>query len=468
MSAANDFYTLKRKILMNFISAGSALVIVIVTSSFMKFFTDVVGLSPATYGVIFLIFSIWNGINDPVIGFWADKRPFQTGRGKYLPLIRWSIPIIGVSVIALLLASPGWPETLTAIYLLILLVIYEGAQTLLGVSFMAFTVNTFLGSAERTQVQVIASYTNMIPVFLGGMIPVWFLTGEFSRMTVVAIFSATFLFGLVLIWIGSRFVREDEKFYENMQVTTGLKGLLALSKDLFKDKTFVLFILSFFLMQAGIGNYFSGYLYYMDNVLEVSGLQATIPDVLTGVGQMLLFPFVIKWVKKFGSRDTLWKGLLIALVGHLILTFPINYWITAATYVIILIGYGFNSAIYMPISGLVVDHVELKTGKRQPGMIRGIIAIIMLPAASVQPLILSALLSATGYIGGVKHQSAAVVQAIRFGTGLVPAIFLALGIILLAFLPINHQRELEIQAAIEAKHLKQSEAQPMKYLEQQQ
>ena len=163
---------------MSLISGGSAIVTVIVSSSFMKFYTDIVGLSPATYGVIFLIFSIWNGINDPIIGYWADKRPFVTGRGKYRPLIRWSVPTIGVSVIALLFASPGWPEIVTAIYLLVLLVIYEGFQTLLGVSFMAFTVNSFLAMDERTEVQVISSYVNMIPVFVGGMIPVWFLTGE--------------------------------------------------------------------------------------------------------------------------------------------------------------------------------------------------------------------------------------------------------------------------------------------------
>lgn len=452
MADLKEYYNLKRKILINLVSGGSALVTVIVTSSFMKFYTDVVGLSPAMYGVIFLIFSIWNGINDPIIGYWADKRPFLTGRGKYIPLIRWSIPIIGFSVIALLFASPEWNEMVTAIYLLVLLVIYEGAQTLLGVSFMAFTVNTFLGTAERTQVQVIASYVNQIPVFLGGMIPVWFLTGEFSRMSVVGIFTGTFLFGLLLIGIGARFIREDETFYENMEVTQGLKDLFALSRELFKDKTFAIFMAAFFFIQAGTGNYFSGYLYYMDNVLEVSSLQATIPDILTGVGQMLLFPFIIKWVRKFGSRDTLWKGLLIAFAGHVMLTTPINYWIAAGTYIIILLGYGFGSAINAPISGLVVDHIELETGKRQPGVVRGIMAIIMLPASSLQPLVLSTLLSAAGYVGETKHQTAEVVQAIRFGTGLIPAAILLVGIILLAMLPINHKRELEIQAAIEEKH----------------
>jgi len=455
MNDIKAYYNLKRKILVNLISAGSALLWVIVSSSFMKFYTDVVGLSPAMYGVVFLIFSIWNGINDPIIGYWADKRPFLTGRGKYLPLIRWSIPIIGFSVIALLFASPGWNELVTAAYLVILLVIYEGANTFLGVSFMAFTVNTFLSTSERTKMQVIASYVNQIPVLLGGMIPVWFLTGEFSRMSVVGIFSGAFLFGLLLIWIGSRFIREEETFYKNLEVTQGLKELLSLAKDLFKDKTFALFIFAFLFIQAGTGNYFSGYLYYMDNVLEVSGLQATIPDVLTGVGQMLLFPFIIIMVKKYGARDVLWKGFLIAVAGHLVLTLPINYWIAAGAYIVILLGYGFGSAINPAMIGLAVDHIELKTGKRQPGVVRGILAILMVPAGSMQPLILSVLLSATGYIGDTKHQTAEVVQAIRYGTGLIPALIIIIGIILLAMVPINHKRELEIQAAIEAKHGKQ-------------
>jgi GPH family glycoside/pentoside/hexuronide:cation symporter len=304
-------------------------------------------------------------------------------------------------------------------------------------------------------VQVIASYVNQIPVFLGGMIPVWFLTGEFSRLTVVGIFSGAFLFGLLLIWIGSRFIREDEAFYKNLEVTQGLKELLSLAKELIKDKTFALFCVAFIFIQAGTGNYFSGYLYYMDNVLEVSGLKATIPDVLTGVGQMLLFPLIIIMVKKFGARDVLWKGFLIAVAGHLVLTLPINYWIASGTYIVILLGYGFGSAINPAMIGLAVDHIELKTGKRQPGVVRGIIAILMLPATSAQPLILSVLLSAAGYIGDTKHQTAEVVQAIRYGTGIIPAVIIIIGIILLAMVPLNHKRELEIQAAIEAKHGKQ-------------
>ena len=457
MPENKPYYTFSKKILINLVAGGATLVTVIVFSSFMKFYTDMIGMSPAVYGVVFLIFSIWNGINDPIIGYWADKRPFLK-RGKYLPLIRWAVPLIGFSLIVLLFASPDWPELLMAVFLLLMLLVYEGAQTLLGVSFMAFTVNTFLSMQERTEVQVIATYINMIPTFLGGMIPVWFLTGEYSRLTLAAIFSGAILLGLVMVWIGARFIREDEEFYQHMQVTQGLKELWALAKDLFRDKTFAIFMAAFFLITAATGNYFSGYIYYMDNVLQVSGLKATVPDLLTGVGQMAIFPLIVVLVKKYGSRDTLWRGLLLAVVGHALLTLPINYWVVAVTYVVTLLGYGFASAINIPLGGLVVDHIELETGKRQPGVVRGIMAVLMAPAASIQPLILSTLLSAAGYIGESKAQPEEVVRAIRVGTGIIPAVILAVGIVLLALLPINHQREKEIQAQIEAKHGRKVEA----------
>jgi glycoside/pentoside/hexuronide:cation symporter, GPH family len=457
MSESPKYYTLKRKVLINLIAGGSTIITVIINSSLMKYYTDMVGLSPAIYGVVFLIFSIWNAVNDPIIGYWADRRPFIDGKGKYAPLIRWSIPVIGVSVIALLFSSPGWNQLVTAIFLLLLLVIYEGAQTMLGVSFGAFRVNTFLSMDERTEVQVIATYVNMLPVFLGGMIPIWFMTGSYSQMTLVSIFSGMFLLGLLLIYIGSRFVREDEKFYENMDYTHGLKELFSLSKGLFRDKTFFIFMLAFLFIAASTSNYFTGYLYYMDNVLEVSGLQATLPDILNGVFQMAIFPLIIWLVKKFGSRDALWKGLLLSVIGHAVLSLPIDYWVTAGAYIVILGGYGFASAINVPLGSLMVDHIELVTGKRQPGVIAGIMAVLLIPAASVQPLILSTLLSATGYVGSVKTQSAEVVQAIRIGTGIIPAVILLVGIILLSQLPINHKRELEIQAAIEAKHGKQAQ-----------
>ncbi|MBB6479944.1 MFS transporter [Spirochaeta isovalerica] len=448
----SSYYTFNKKILINLITGGMALVNIIVTSSLMKFYTDVVGMSPAMFGAVFLVFSIWNGLNDPMVGYWADKRPFKERQGKYRPLIRWSIPVIAATIIPVFFASPGWPDIIAVVYLLVLLVIYEGTKTMLDVSFNAFKMNTFLAMKDRTEVQVIGGYVTMIPIFIGGMIPVWFLTGEFSRLSIVLIFSSCIIFGLLLTWIGSLFVKEDPEFYAHMEMSRGLKELGRLFLDLIKHKSFLYFVIGFFLINSATGNYFTGYLYYMDNVLLVSGMKATIPDVLTGIFQMAIFPLIVLGVKKYGSRNVLTTGLLISVAGHATLSLPINYWVAAATYIVILGGYAFSGAINQPLLGLVVDDVELKTGKRQPGVVAGIIAVFLTPAASVQPVILSSLMSAAGYVGTTKEQSVEAVRAIRLGTGIIPAVILLAGILILSRMPINHKREKEIEQAIDAKH----------------
>ena len=461
MMEVSRYYTFVKKILINLITGGMGLVYIVVSSALMKFYTDVVGLTPAAYGVVFLIFSIWNGINDPILGYWADRRPFRPGKGKYAPLIRWAIPVIGVMMFSVFIASPGWNDIFTAVYLLVLLVAYEGFKALLDVSFTAFKINTFLSMKERTQVQVIGTYMSMIPVFLGGMIPVWFLTGEFSRFTIVAIFSGAVAFGLIIAGVGSRYVKEDPVFYEHMEMAQGGRDFVQLFLSLVRNKSFLIFISALILINTATGNYFVGYLYYMDNVLLVEGLKATVPDVLTGVAQMLTLPLIVMAVKKYGSKNVYATGMLIAVAGRAVLSLPINYWIAAATYIVILIGYGFSSALLSPLQGLVIDDIELKTGKRQPGTISGMMSVFMTIAASIQPLILSALLTAAGYAGSVKQQTPEVVRAIRLGTGIIPALILLTGILIFYTLPINHKRELEIQKAMESIHaVKQEETAP--------
>ena len=99
-----------------------------------------------------------------------------------------------------------------------------------------------------------------------------------------------------------------------------------------------------------------------------------------------------------------------------------------------------------------MDHVEMKTGKRQPGTLRGLMSVALTPAITVQTLIFTSLLSASGYDGTVKVQTEEVVQAIRWGAGAVPAAFLVLGIIILRFFPIGKEEEIELQTFTAERH----------------
>ena len=77
--------------------------------------------------------------------------------------------------------------------------------------------------------------------------------------------------------------------------------------------------------------------------------------------------------------------------------------------------------------------------------------MFLVPAQYTQQLVLSALLAIAGYSANSPH-SPGTVQAIRLGAGLVPAVILIIGVLLLRRLPVNHTKEREIQSAVEEKH----------------
>ena len=50
---------------------------IIIHNALMKFYTDLIGLDAKYYGWIYLIYSIWNAINDPLLGAYIDRMPFN-------------------------------------------------------------------------------------------------------------------------------------------------------------------------------------------------------------------------------------------------------------------------------------------------------------------------------------------------------------------------------------------------------
>ncbi len=72
------------------------------------YYTDIVGLSPAAVGSMFLIVRIFDAVTDPMMGALADRT--RTRWGSYRPYLLWlALPFAICSVIAF--TSPPLPET---------------------------------------------------------------------------------------------------------------------------------------------------------------------------------------------------------------------------------------------------------------------------------------------------------------------------------------------------------------------
>ncbi|MBY8980651.1 MAG: MFS transporter, partial [Candidatus Lokiarchaeota archaeon] len=58
----------------------SALPYNMVGSWLLTFYTIYAGLSLIDFGILFMIYGIWNAINDPLIGYYMDKIKLKKGR----------------------------------------------------------------------------------------------------------------------------------------------------------------------------------------------------------------------------------------------------------------------------------------------------------------------------------------------------------------------------------------------------
>ena len=129
----------------------------------LYFYTDVVGLSPATVGTIFVAVRIWDAVNDPLMGIIADRT--QTRHGKYRPYLLWMAVPFGL-ITFLTFAAPSLSEPLKVAYAAITYLLLMMIYTAINVPYSALMGVMTSNAEQRT---ILSSY-RFIGAFSAGLI----------------------------------------------------------------------------------------------------------------------------------------------------------------------------------------------------------------------------------------------------------------------------------------------------------
>lgn len=127
------------------------------------FYTDVVGLSPATVGALLLIARFSDGISDIIMGIIGDRT--ESKYGKFRPWILWTAIPLGISL-ALLFTSPDMGESGKIIYAYITYIAFTLLYTANNIPYGALMAVMSGNHKERTS---IGSF-RMIGSFGGGIL----------------------------------------------------------------------------------------------------------------------------------------------------------------------------------------------------------------------------------------------------------------------------------------------------------
>lgn len=396
------------------------------------YFTRWRGLETGLAATVWLLFGIWNAVNDPLFGYISDRT--KSNLGRRIPYIRYGAPIFGISFIACWVNWPGTQTNQTAMFLqmLLLLFVFDSLYTAIATSIYIMPYEMAVSNRARSSIYVwkilFQVFSTAVPLVL---IPI-IQPGPGEDATSFRWIMTLFGVGMTAVIYLSTFNYQEKHFQQQEEQLPFFKSL----KECFSNWSFIVFeVISFTIIYVQTG-LMQGVLYYFDE-LKVPG----IPLYLAlAVGVIL---GVIIWVRqreKWGVKASMQIMALGFSIGSLLIVVGGRNPILAGI-AFFLFGTGFAGGMYLiPLmNGDVIDKDEHRTGLRREGMYAGVNSLITKPAISIAQAVFLNILVTFGFDQALPKgmQSFNAQTGILVAWGLVPGILLFISFVLLYWYPLH-------------------------------
>ena len=333
------------------------------------FYTDYVGINPATIGLIMLISRMFDGVSDAIMGLLVERTKSKWGKSR--PWILWmSLPFAVAAV--LLFAVPHSTAMVQAVYIF---VTYNLINT------VCYTAINLPYSSLSAMMTRISSERDMLSVVRMGLSPFGRILAVTCTMPVVKLFG-----------------NNQSAWIKTMTIWASI--------------AFILLLICFFKCEEKV-------------VIEAQAKQEKIPlkqslkalvtnqyfwAVVIIVVATFLSPMLLK---KYGKRNMSLAGACLALVGQLIFCLnPTNFGFMVFSCVIRGLGLAPLNSIVFGFLGDVVEFGQWKNHIRQESLIFAGSSVGMKVGAGLTSAIITGLLSISGYIsstsGAIEQPDSAI------------------------------------------------------------
>lgn len=421
---------------------------VIIHNVYVKFYTDVIGLDPKYVGWVFLAFNIWNVINDPIFGVLLDKMAYRPGKGKFLRVMRITIPFMLIGLVAMAWTSPSWPQMTIFLVFLIELFLFDVAATFYLISATSYFYLAAPTREDRIDVEVVKTWIGNITSAVATVVATQLLVGDtITEHTTIA----TMLMGVVLVnaalyLIPALLLKDPPELYEGDagQQSVTWPQLKEDARSILRMRAFWAWFGYGITAAAPMGMYFTAFLYFMDHVIRSSGTEATITDIGSMVVVLLLMPLFARLIKRLGSRTSIFVGMIPYILGLAALFAVTKWWQVLLCYVVLMSGRYIMTTSGVPLEAALIDENERTTGTRKTGSFVALRALLSAPVIGVQTSLFLWIIAGFGYDQNADVQSSSAQFGIRVATAGVPIAMALLGAVAMFFLPYTKQVEAEL------------------------
>ena len=409
---------------------GGCMTFTLMASIFSIFCTNALGIDPRLLGTLVIIWTIWDALNDPLMGALMDKAfvKKQNPRGKFRPWILRATPLLAVTAVALWTAPTFFEGIPLIVVLFSTKILYEAAYTMYNIPMGSLLSAMSENDVERASLSSArgagSGFGNAIPGIVAPLIIAAFGERETTGYMIVGVGCAVIGFVVCLFHYAmteERVVVASESAPENIKFTDILVVLA-------KNRPFIALCIHGICncaMQYGstaLGIYMYSAVYHDVTYQSISSILSA-PFM---VGAMVAVPFLCK---KYDLQKLIRLSLLVGsmfcgalFVMHMVMdVHPLVHGVMLG------IGSGFSMVSVQMQWGLIgeaIDYNEYVTGKRTEGSIYGTFNLSRRIGQTIGQGFALYALGWIGYEGTAEVQTAGTIFGMKVLCVLIPAIFI--------------------------------------------
>jgi GPH family glycoside/pentoside/hexuronide:cation symporter len=423
------------------------------------FYFTVVKLPVLWISLAFVLWSAWNAINDPVVGYLSDKT--QSKRGRRVPWMMFAT--IPLAIIVPLLFFPPIvlnSDIINFIYLLVVLMIFDTVYTAFNLNYNALFSEMFIDMEDRSRTGKIRISCVMLATIFAFVFPTLIiddLTNRRNDPITLTQYQITGIFAGIVIFITYFIilkwgVREPKEFSKDAETALSFTKTLKAS---FKNRSFLWFLLPTLGTWMVIGITPALAPLHMTYAVGIDDSE------LIGLVLLVLFlcaaastPLWEAIRKRKGARMSGMIGVVVWAIGGLLLAFSINFEMALIAAIVDGIGLGGGLYFYDQCIAEIIDEDEITHSTRRSGIYYAVLNFLIKFSAIINFVIIGIVFSSTDWQTYTPNPGVDTIFALRFLMGIFPLILLIISFIGLYFYPIHGERLMENRRKLTELHEK--------------
>jgi GPH family glycoside/pentoside/hexuronide:cation symporter len=417
-------------------------------------FNLALGMNPVLIGIVLAVARLWDALTDPLVGNISDNVTTRWGRRR--PFMVAGSIMMGLSFAAMWWLPRGAGETFYFGYFLFTILSFYLGVTFFTVPWNALGIEMTDDYNERTSLFAYAGVTHKLVGFTTGWLYPLAQLAVFQNVLtgvrVVGCLCGTLLIVLCIVPAlrlkeparpAALARRKSEPFLQAMRVILSNRVLLVFSAASLLTMTSLTTV-------SSLGLYVNIYhIYHGDKVAAavMMGWWGTVFNFLA----MVSIPLVTWTTRRLGKHRTMMLGLGIATLAEVskyVLYTPAAPALQLSVALLLAPGL---SAYYILVSAMgadIVDYDEWLSGRRREGLIAAANMWITKMGISLSFILAGVVLSISGFDADHTLQSSSTVFWMRVNFCAIPAVGMAVALLLFRGYPLTRQRVEEIQAEL--------------------